>query len=198
LTLPERNAVSGLEKIDIHTCRNDFYGFFYTPFPDQPGNALAWGDNSGAKVRVYRGDLDGKTLHDLGFGKNVVSVLFVQCVVCKNQRQVPTPGCTKGRVAQKKRVVAVNYVGPEFVDFLVDKKGDRNPDRKVASVEILYGRHPEYVMILEVSLIRGEGGGHYHDVMPELLKVFGKRGHRTGHSAYMWKICIGKHANVHV
>ena len=91
----------------------------------------------------------------------------------KDQRHSKEATCSNSRIAEQKRVMTVDDVGFELRYFLTDLAGQGNFYGKIAAVEILNCRYPDYIVGF-LFLLLGKCWGHNPDAMPPVKQVFDK------------------------
>ena len=133
----EGRSVAGGEGREIDAGRDYLDARVNAAFPEDRRHRLARRNHGVAQIRIARGQLDREALHPGRIERHVARVVLVQGVVGEHDRQIEFRRDPQRGITEQERMVRVHEIRPEALDRAVERPGDRQGDREVASAEVL-------------------------------------------------------------
>src|SRR5690606_27397910 len=109
---------------------------------------------------------------------HIMRVALVECVMRKDNRHLHRPRLSERRIAEEKGMVAMNKVGIEALDKVINRVRKRQANAEIAAIEVLNCRDPQHV---GRTLGAIEFWGYDFHLMPVLTTGIFKGFHRSRH-----------------
>jgi predicted metalloprotease len=188
-------GIAAGEKRAVDSARYDADRRRHSAVEDEVGDAFARRDHVVAQVAIAERQLADEPFHRLGVLRDIVTVKLVTRVIGEDGGNLAAGSDAQRRIAEQERVMRMDDVGFERIEFGRQGKRDRKRHREVAAGEVLYGGDADDVFFV----LRHAGKCRRNDenavtVCPQSVR---QPAHRACDAADMRGECVCEHDDVH-